>query len=404
MESARHAAERVARDSYGRLLALLAARTRDLAGAEDALADALTAALRIWPERGVPDNPEAWLMTAARRTLGHGARHHAVRNAAAEALLLAADERASYTIGTFPDERLKLLFVCAHPAIDAGMHTPLMLQVVLGLDAARIAAAFLTAPAAMAQRLVRAKVKIRDAGIRFAEPEAHDLAPRRAAVLSAIYAAYGTGWDEAFGGEASEGLTEEAIYLARLIVALMPGEPEPLGLLALLLHCEARRPARRDARGNYVPLAEQDARRWASAMIVEAEAALTDAAQLRRPGRFQTEAAIQSLHAQGAITGRAAPDALALLYDVLVTQAPSIGAGVARAAAHAAAGGPVAGLALLDDLPQDRITAYQPYWATRAALLLQMESGEASAAFDKAIGLASDEAVRAFLRRKRDCA
>ncbi len=205
----------------------------------------------------------------------------------------------------YPDERLKLLFVCAHPAIDPGMHTPLMLQAVLGLDAVRIAGAFLVSPKTMGQRLVRAKTKIRDGGIRFEVPERQQLPQRLDAVLEAIYAAFGIGWDDMAGADQhGRGLTEEAIWLARVLLELMPGEAEVQGLLALMLHCEARRAARRDRDGRYVPLSEQDPKLWSLPLIEEAERHLAEASKYGRPGRFQLEAAIQSVHAERARGGR----------------------------------------------------------------------------------------------------
>ena len=232
---ARQAAEAAARASYGRLLAYLCARSRDVAAAEDALGDALGAALETWPRDGVPDRPEAWLVTAARRKLVDSIRRERVRSSATETLLLITDDIAPEAV-VFSDERLKLLFVCAHPAIDPGARTPLMLQTVLGLDAARIASAFLVAPAAMSQRLVRAKAKIKDASIAFEVPEIGELSSRLEAVLDAIYAAYGAGWDYVAGVDPHwEQLVEEALWLARLVVELLPDEPEAKGLLALLL-------------------------------------------------------------------------------------------------------------------------------------------------------------------------
>jgi RNA polymerase sigma-70 factor, ECF subfamily len=394
MGDARRAAEAVARDSYGRLLALVAARTRDLSAAEDALADAFGKALELWPVDGVPDRPEGWLLTVARRSHGHSRRHGAVKSAAVATLRILQEEAGQDRSMTFPDARLKLMFVCAHPAIDEAARTPLMLQTVLGLDAARIAAAFVTSPGAMAQRLVRAKTKIRDAGIGFEEPEPEALPQRLSAVLSAVYAAFGSGWDEALG----TGLTEEAIFLGRLLVQLAPGEPEAKGLLALMLYCEARRPARRGPDGAFVPLAEQDVGLWSRALVQEAEHWLRRAAETGVFGRFQAEAAIQSVHVQQRVSGRPNPDALVTLYDMLAQRAPSLGVLVSRAAAYGGASGPLAGLSLLDQLPAQDIGAYQPYWAVRAHLLAQAGRPDAAqAALQRAIGLTDDPAVRAYL-------
>lgn len=403
-EKARAAAEQAARASYGRLLAFLVARTRDVAAAEDALAEAFRIALETWPDRGVPERPEAWLLTAARRRLGHDWRHRGVEAAAAGTLALIADERQEAEMAEIPDDRLKLLFACAHPAIEAGVRTPLMLQTVLGLDAARVAGCFLVSPAAMGQRLVRAKAKLRDGGIPFEVPGRDELAPRLEAVLSAIYAAFGTGWDDGVNpaaGVAAAGLADEAIFLGRLVVALLPAEPEARGLVALMLHCEARRAARRDAAGAYVPLSEQDPADWSAPLIQEAEAQLMVAANARRPGRFQLEAAIQSLHA-GRAAGRAVdPAMLAALYDGLVHFSPTIGARVGRAVAHGDAFGPLQGLALLDAMAE-AAEGYQPFWAARAHLLAAAGRGaDAAAAYARAAGLTDDAAVRAFLLARR---
>ncbi|WP_342236583.1 RNA polymerase sigma factor [Inquilinus sp. OTU3971] len=400
----RRAVERAARDSYGRLVTFLAARSRDIAAAEDALADAFRIALETWPRDGLPDRPEAWLLTAARRRLIDGARHLQVRAEAVPDLRIAAEEaEALAESDRFPDERLKLLFVCAHPAIDPAIHTPLMLQTVLGLDAARIASAFLVSPAAMGQRLSRAKAKIRDAGIGFELPEAKELPPRLDAVLEAIYAAYGSGWDDVAGADPRRrGLAAEAIDLGRMLRPLLPAEPEVEGLLALMLHCEARREARRSPAGDYVPLSEQDTARWSAPMMAEAERILSAAAQDRRFGRFQLEAAIQSVHAQRARTGRTDWEAIALLYEGLVRLAPTIGGRVGQAAAIAEARGAAAGQALLDTIPAEAVASYQPYWALAAHLLRRLGQ-PADAAYERAIGLCEDPAMRAFLlRRWRD--
>jgi len=376
-----------------------------VAAAEDALADAFLAALETWPRTRVPDKPEAWLLTTARRRLIDGTRHARVEAGALPALLAAADEAQAVasTDAVFPDERLKLLFICAHPAIDAAVRTPLMLQTVLGLDAARIASAFLVKPATMGQRLSRAKAKIRDAGIRFELPDAADLPPRLDAVLEAIYAAYGSGWDDVAGADPRRrGLASDAIELGRLLRHLMPGESEVQGLLALMLHCEARREARRTAAGAYVPLSEQDSTHWSRPMIEEAEQLLTEAAQAGRPGRFQLEAAIQSVHAQRAVTGVTDWEAVALLYEGVVRVAPTIGALVGRAAAVAEACDAVKAWALLEEIPAEAIERYQPYWAVVAHLLTRLERpGEAAAAYDRAIGLCEDPATREYLAQRR---
>ena len=394
------------RDSYGRLVSFLAARSRDVASAEDALGEAFVAALRAWPRDGVPDRPEAWLLTAARHRLIDRARHARVQTDGVLTLQLAA-ERAQEAVvhDAFPDDRLKLLFVCAHPAIDPDVHTPLMLQTVLGLDAARIAHAFVVSPGAMSQRLVRAKVKIRDAGIDFAVPGAGELAPRLEAVLEAVYAAYGTSWDDVAGADAKlRGLADEALWLARVLVRLLPAEPEARGLLALILHCEARRPARRGLDGGYVPLSEQDVGRWSRSLIDEAERELSAAAARGTMGRFQLEAAIQSVHAQRAITGRTEWEAIALFYEELVRRSPTLGALVGRAAALGQARGAVAGLAALDAVVAGPAAGYQPYWAVRAHLLAEA-GADAREAYAQAIALSADPAVRAFLtaRRRLDC-
>ena len=403
MRDAGQAAELAARASYGRLLAYLAARWRDVARAEDALGDALLAALETWPRTGVPDNPVAWLLTAARRRLVDGARHAGVAAAAEADLKVMLDERADASPAAFPDERLALLFVCAHPAIDEAARTPLMLQTVLGLDAARIASAFLVAPATMSQRLVRVKAKIREAGIRFEIPAPGELAARLDAVLEAIYAAYGSGWEDVAGADPRRhGLAEEAIWLGRLVARLRPDEPEAQGLLALMLHCEARRAARRDAAGAYVPLGFQDLRRWSRPMIEEAEEVLAGAARLKAAGRFQLEAAIQSVHAQRVRTGETDWEAVTLLYEGLLRHAPTIGARVAHAAALGEARDAEAGLAALDAIPPDEVATYQPYWALRGHVLTALgRAAEAGEAYNRAIGLSEDPAVRAFLLGRR---
>ncbi|NBD24630.1 RNA polymerase sigma factor [Paenibacillus glycinis] len=394
------AVELAARDSYSRLVAYMAARSRDVAAAEDALSDAFLAALETWPRTGVPDKPEAWLLTAARRRLIDGVRHARIQAKAIPDLIAMSEaEELAYSEIAFPDERLKLLFICAHPAIDRAARTPLMLQTVLGLDASRIAAAFVVQPSTMGQRLTRAKSKIRDARIAFELPEASDLPQRLDAVLEAIYAAYGSGWDDVKGADSRrKGLASEAIYLGRLLAKLMPNEPEVHGLLALMLHCEARHDARRAPDGTYIPLSEQDVGHWSVATIEEAERCLNRAAQARRIGRFQLEAAIQSVHAQRLLTGRTEWESIVILYAGLVRFAPTIGVRVGQAAAVAEAVDAASGLALLEAIPAEAVKNYQPYWALAAHLFKVMQRFEESkAAYGRAIELCGDSAMRDFL-------
>lgn len=397
MSAAAQAAERVARDSYGRLVALLAWQWRDLAAAEDALSDAFAAALRTWPVQGVPASPEAWLMAAARRRLLHGARHGRLTQDPAVTALFEPDGVA-LSPEAVPDARLRLMFVCAHPALAEPVRAPLMLQAVLGLDAQTIASAFLVSPAAMAQRLVRAKARIREAGLRFDPPEAGELPERLAAVLDAIYGAYTLG---RHGPDSPAGdLREEAVFLARLVTALQPDQAEAWGLLALLLHVEARRGAQFDREGRFVPLAGQDPAVWDATVIGQAEDALWTAARLRQPGPFQLEAAIQSTHAQRRVTGSTPWAGIAQLYGVLVTHHASLGARVGQAVAQAEAGDPGAGLATLDALPAGAVQAYAAYWVARAHVL-KLAGGQATADRDKAlqraIGLTEDPRLRAYL-------
>jgi predicted RNA polymerase sigma factor len=402
-DSTQRTIERVARESYGRLVAYLSAHTRDVASAEDALSNALVAALTAWPQDGVPQNPEAWLLTAARRSFIDLVRHRQVAAASEPTLLLLREESEDMSSSTvFPDERLKLLFVCAHPAIDPAMHTPLMLQTVLGLDAARIAHAFLISPTTMGQRLVRAKMKIRDSGIRFEVPQERELPPRLDAVLEAIYAAFGIAWDDMAGSDqGGRDLAEEAIWLARVLLHLMPSEAEVRGLLALMLHCEARRLARRDPDGRYVPLSEQDPRQWSLPLIEEAEHLIVEAASRGHTGRFQLEAAIQSVHAERARSGQTEWGAIVMFYEQLIRISPTLGTRTGHAAAVGEAKGPEAGLAMLAGIDPDDVSAYQPYWAVRAHLLQRLGKPEATDAFDRAIGLTEDPAVRQFLLQRR---
>jgi RNA polymerase sigma-70 factor (ECF subfamily) len=403
VDAAHKAAERVARESYGRLLALLAVRTRDVAGAEDALADAFATALSTWPERGVPANPDGWLLTVARHRQTDALRRRRTQATGEEHLQLMAEEieQASRTPDEIPDRRLALMFACAHPAIEAGMRSPLILQTILGLTAEAIAAAFLVPPATMGQRLSRAKTRIRQAGIPFRVPERDELPERLDAVLEAIYAAYSKGWAES-GQDGHSPLAEEAIWLGRLVVSLLPDEPEAKGMLALMLYTEARRGARRDSAGTFVPLDEQDVALWNDSQIQSAEALLHEASAAGPGGRYQIEAAIQSAHMVRRWSGRDTRRAVLALYDHLLSLTGSPVAALNRAVALGALEGPAAALDLLEPLASDkRMLTYQPYWAARGHLLAQAgRTREAHEALTVAMGLSSDEAVRRYLGGK----
>ena len=398
-------ADAVARRSYGKLVAFLAARTRDVAAAEDALSEAFASALTDWPLNGCPTNPEAWLLTVARRKMIDAARRRSNAEAATATLQLIGEELdAAGADAEIPDRRLALMFACAHPAIDAGIRAPLMLQVVLGLDAKTIASAFLMSPATMGKRLVRAKDKIRQAGIPFRIPEREELSGRLDSVLDAVYAAFTEGWADPGGTDVvRRDLTAESLFLARLVAELLPDQPEALGLLALILHAEARRRARRNADGEYVPFAEQDPGLWDSRMIVEAEALLRRASSLGFIGRYQLEGALQSAHVYRCLTGHANWAEVVQLYDALFALAGSPVVAINRALAIAEIQGVSAALDALQEVAADvRIAEYQPYWAARAELLSRKgEHNEAYHAYEIAIGLERDPSVRRFLQQRQ---
>lgn len=394
----RAAIEQFARASYGRLLAWLAYQWRDLAAAEDALSTALAKALVLWPQQGVPASPEAWLLSVARRELLQVARHQRLHHSPEVQALLQHDAVAD-EVPAIPDDRLKLLFVCAHPAIDVGVRPALMLQTALGLDAQVVAQAMLTSPAAMAQRLVRAKQKIRDAHLRFDVPGIDELPERLHAVLEAIYAAYGLGWDALDGGEdAVAGLRTEALFLGDLVCHLMPGSSEALGLLALMLFCEARTAARFSADGRLVPLPEQDTAMWDRVLIDRAERCLWQAARQTSPGPFQLEAAIQSAHCQRLHTGQTPWSAVSGLYQQLLAFAPTLGAEVAHAVALARMGKLDQASDKLKALTHPRLGSYQPYWVVKAHVeQLCGEHGNAIRSLTHAVGLTSSPATRQHL-------
>ena len=402
---ARSTAEAVARRSYGKLVAFLAARTRDVAAAEDALSEAFAAALADWPTKGCPVNPEGWLLTVARRKVIDMYRGRRRAEIASEQLKIMADGlEAAAADADIPDQRLALMFACAHPAIDISIRAPLILQAVLGLDAKTIASAFLMSPAAMSKRLVRAKDKIHQAGIPFLIPEREELPARLDTVLDAIYAAFAEGWTDPGGTDlARRDLAEEAIFLSRVVCELLPSEPEALGLLALMLHAEARRPARRNPNDDYVPLAEQNPALWDQQLIDEAEAALHRASALGAIGRYQIEGALQSAHIHRCRTSQPNWAEVVQLYDALLALVPSPVIAINRALAIAELQGPAAALDAMQAVAVDpRIAEYQPYWAARAQLLAKSGAHtEARQAYEIAIGLERDPAVRRFLQHRQ---
>lgn len=405
-DKAHRTVERIARESYGRLVALLAARTRDVASAEDLLAEAFAAALEQWPTDGVPTNPDGWLVTVAkRRHLDLLRREHVQMNGEPHLQMLAAEiQEASCMSEELPDRRLALMFACAHPLIERGARAPLILQTVLGITAKAIAAAFLVSPASMSQRLVRAKAHIKESNIPFRVPDQNEMPERLNAVLEAIYAAYSTGWDAA--DEGTSELAPEAIWLGSLIAKMLPDEPETKALLSLMLYAEARRNARRDRDGSYIPIDQQDVALWDQAQIYSAESLLHACNRSGPSGRYQLEAAIQSAHIAQRMSGANCWPAIVALYDHLVSLTNSPVAMLNRAAALAEVAGPEAALAELSGLAKDkRMIGYQPYWATLGHLQLRAGNTEAGCeALRLAIGLSTDDAVRQHLRLRLEAA
>ena len=402
---AAHAAGVAARDSYGRLLALLAASTSDLASAEDALADAFERALRTWPSQGVPGNPDAWLLTVARNRLrDHWKSAHAQR---AFPRKVEQDESVHFDdvdVDAIPDRRLELMLVCAHPAIERAVRTPLMLNTVLGFTAEQVGRAFSVPTLTMATRLVRAKKRIKAARIPFHVPGQGDLVARMTAVLEAVYGAYVIDW--ATTGPQARQLPLEALHLAEVLTTLVPADPEAHGLAALVQLSAARAPARVDANGYFVPLIDQDPSLWNPHLINRAHEHLRAAHARGQLGRFQIEAAIQAVHCARRQGGGTDWPTLLTLHRLLHAVAPSLGSGVALAAVTAEVDGPAAGLATLDALLEEagqHARRFQPARATRAHLLDHLgRSEEAVAAYESAIALTHDTAERQYLQHRRD--
>ena len=393
------AAEHVARAAYGRLLAYLTKQWRDVATAEDALSEALVKALETWPSAGIPTQPEAWLLTVARRKLADLYRQNKRMDSLDEALLSSEPERAI----EFPDVRLSLMLLCAHPAIDSSIRSALMLQTVLGMDVRSMASAFVVSPDALAKRLTRAKKKIRDAGISFEHPGAATMPDRMHDVLEAIYAAYFLGREATLVmGDNSAELSREALYLAEVVVALQPNNAEALGFLALLNFCESRCAAQISSTDEFVSLLEQNTALWDKTRIAEGHRLLSKAAALARLGPFQVEAAIHAAHCYRLHSGVTPWEEIARLYDVLASQSETVATLVGRAVAHAYATNQGArGLSLLDEIDIHVVQNYQPWWLARARLL-ELE-GRLEPAIDslrRAIGLARHPRMKKFLARQ----
>ncbi|SEE75646.1 RNA polymerase sigma factor [Jiangella alba] len=394
-DAVRAAVDAAYREEWGQVVATLIGLTRDWDLAEDCAQEAFAAALTAWPRDGVPDRPGAWLTTTARHRATDRLRRDAAGRAKLRQLAVLAREPAESSAEEIPDERLRLIFTCCHPALPFEARVALTLRTLAGLSTAEIARAFLTAEPAMAQRIVRAKRKIAEAGIPYRVPPAELLPERLAAVLAVLYLIFNEGYDERDGRRA---LAAEAIHLARVLARLLPAEPEPCGLLALMLLHEARRATRVDD-GVLVPLERQDRSRWDHALIDEGVAVLDDAIALRRRGPYQLQAAIAACHAT-------APDAagtdwpqIAALYAELARLAPSPVVELNRAVAVAMADGIAAGLALVDDLAASgRLDGYHLLPATRADLLRRDgRRSEARAAYEEALRLAPSEADRRYL-------
>ena len=390
MNGVGEAAKAAARDAYGRLLAFLSRRTGDIAAAEDALSEAFVAALSSWPRDGVPQEPAAWLASAAARKL-----IDAHRGRKREAAVL--EELASRsTPAETADDRLPMMLALTHEAVAPEARSPLMLQCVLGLSVEQIAGLLLLPAGTLGRRLSRAKRKIRDAGVPITVPGDEVLVGRLPAVLDAVYGAFTAGWDRGTDAEAVA-TAAEAIQLGETVCRVLPDDAEAWGLLALMRYAHARRAARRDAAGRFVPLEGQDPAAWDGALTDAADGALRRAASLRRPGPYQTRAAIQSVHADRRRTGTTRWDVILSLYETLAAADRSAGAAVGRAATLVRMGRNAEAVAALDALEPDAVRGHQPYWAVRAEALRGLDGGAAREAAERAVGLTADPGVRAYL-------
>ncbi|WP_369269110.1 RNA polymerase sigma factor [Streptomyces sp. R11] len=385
--------EGVFRAEYGRAVAVLVRFLGDIDLAEEAVQDAFTTALRRWPETGVPPSPAGWIITTARNRAVDRLRREATRTERHTQAALLHTSDAPPEEGPVRDDRLWLIFTCCHPALAVQARVALTLRLLGGLTTAQIARAFLVPEPTMAQRLVRAKAKIRNAGIPYRVPRDADLPDRLAGVLAVLYLIFNQGYE----GEA--GLCAEAVRLGRLLAELMPDEPEVTGLLALMLLVESRRAARQDERGELVPLPEQDRGRWDRELIAEGQSLVRRCLRLGRPGPYQIQAAIQAVHSDAPTPQATDWGQVRQLYDHLLAIAPSPVVALNRAVAVAEVEGPAPALDLVDALDLD---GYHVFHAVRADLLRRLgRHTEAVREYESALALAENPAERAYLERRR---